>query len=234
MPPATPSNRGRLYVVATPIGHLDDISPRAVATLKNVGVVAAEDTRVTKKLLNHYDIVTPVVSFHHHSSRSALHSIIDQLKSGVDVALVTDAGTPGISDPGGLLVAAAYDAEIPVIAIPGPSAVAAALSVSGLPTDRFVFLGFLPHKKGRATMFRDIADNRITSVFFESPHRIMKTLAAMREGLTTDRLVVVCRELSKMYEEVVRGSTAYVYDVFADNPGKVRGEFVIIVSAKES
>jgi 16S rRNA (cytidine1402-2'-O)-methyltransferase len=232
MPPATPSNPGRLFVVATPLGHLEDISPRAISTLKAAGVIAAEDTRVTKKLLNHYGIDTPVVSFHHHSSRPALQSIISQLTSGKDVAVVTDAGTPGISDPGGLLVAAAYDAGITVIALPGPSAVTTALSVSGLPTDRFNFLGFLPHKKGRETMFHQIAESQVTSIFFESPHRIMKTLTSLGEVLANDRVVVICRELSKMYEEVVRGSAEYVSNVFTDNPGKVRGEFVVVVSGK--
>lgn len=225
---------GLLAVVATPIGNLDDVSARVLAILRRADLVVCEDTRVTKKLLDRHGISAKVVSVHQHSSDRVIRSVIDELQNGKTVALVTDAGTPGVSDPGGVLVAAAYDAGVPVIAIPGPSAVTAALSVSGVPSDRFRFLGFLPHKKGRETLFREIAEAPETVVFFESPHRLMKTLERLKDVLANDRMVVVCRELTKVFEESVRGSASYVFDVFVDNPGKVRGEFVIVVGPPSS
>jgi len=232
MPPEPSPSSGRLAVVATPIGNLDDISARGISTLRNAGLIVAEDTRVTKKLLDRLGITTPVSSLHHHSSRRDVDAVVEKLKGGMTVAVVTDAGTPGVSDPGGVLVAAAYAAGVSVVAIPGPSALTAALSVSGLPTDRFRFLGFLPHKKGRETLFREIAESSETVVFFESPHRILKTLESLRSGLDAGRTVVVCRELTKVFEEVVRGAPADVFSVFTDNPGKIRGEFVVVVSGR--
>ncbi|MBI4426724.1 MAG: 16S rRNA (cytidine(1402)-2'-O)-methyltransferase [Candidatus Kerfeldbacteria bacterium] len=220
---------GTLFVVGTPIGNLDDISRRALSTLESVNLVVCEDTRVTKKLLDRYDLKPKLMSVHQHSGRAKIDEVVASLKHGNSVAVVTDAGTPGVADPGGMLVAAAYDAGIKVVAVPGPSAVTAALSVSGLPTDRFTFLGWLPHKKGRQTMLQALVDSSYTVIFFESPHRIMKTLERLRDLLPTDRLVVVCRELTKQFEEVVRGSAGYVFDVFTDNPGKVRGEFVVVI-----
>lgn len=223
------SKLGTLTVVATPIGNLSDMTKRGIEVLRSVDLVVCEDTRVTKKLLDHAGVSARVVSVHQHSHTSKIEAVVSALKAGQNVALVTDAGTPGISDPGGMLVAAAYDAGAKVVAIPGPSAVTAALSVSGLPTDRFRFLGFLPHKKGRETMLREIAEADETTAFYESPHRLMKTLERLKDLLGAGRTVVVCRELTKVFEETVRGSAGYVYDVFTDNPGKVRGEFVIVV-----
>ncbi|MBI4090059.1 MAG: 16S rRNA (cytidine(1402)-2'-O)-methyltransferase [Candidatus Kerfeldbacteria bacterium] len=220
---------GTLFVVGTPIGNLDDISRRALSTLESVNLVACEDTRVTKKLLDRYGLKPKLMSVHQHSGSAKIDEVIAGLKHGQHVAVVTDAGTPGVSDPGGLLVAAAYDAGIKVVAVPGPSAVTAALSVSGLPTNRFTFLGWLPHKKGRETMLQAIVASKYTVAFFESPHRIMRTLEKLKELLAADRTVVVARELTKVFEEVVRGSAGYVYDVFRDNPDRVRGEFVVVV-----
>lgn len=223
------SNHGTLFVVATPIGNLEDLSARAVATLRRADVVVCEDTRVTRKLLDRYGLKPKLISVHHHSGSAKIDEVVAGLKQGRNVAVVTDAGTPGVSDPGGLLVAAAYDAGIKVVAVPGPSAVTAALSISGLPTDRFTFLGWLPHKKGRETMLKEIAVAEETVAFYESPHRLMKTLERLKDLLSSDRMVVVCRELTKVFEETVRGSASYVYEVFTDNPGKVRGEFVVVV-----
>ncbi|MFH0829105.1 MAG: 16S rRNA (cytidine(1402)-2'-O)-methyltransferase [Candidatus Kerfeldbacteria bacterium] len=229
---ASHTTRGTLAVVGTPIGNLDDVSSRARDALARADLVVCEDTRITKRLLERYCIDRPMTSVHQHSSEGRIKEIADELRKGKTVALVTDAGTPGVSDPGGMLVAAAYDAGARIIAVPGPSAVTAALSVSGLPTDRFRFFGFIPHKKGRETMLKEIADMSETAIFFESPHRLMKTLQRLKELMSNDRIVVVARELTKMFEEVVRGSVSYVCDVFTDNPGKVRGEFVVIIGAK--
>ena len=168
-----------LYVVATPIGNLEDITLRALATLKSVDLIVCEDTRMTKRLLDRYEISKPVLSYHQHSDLLKIQHIVDQLKAGKNIALVSDAGTPGICDPGNQLVAAAVKEEIKVVPIPGPSAVAAALSVAGVPTDSFIFYGFLPHKKGRQTIVGQIAENKMTSVFYESPHRILKTLESL-------------------------------------------------------
>lgn len=223
---------GFLAVVGTPIGNLEDVSQRSLTVLRLADVIVCEDTRVTTKLCDRFDITVPLQSVHHHSASSKIADVISMIRAGKTVALVTDAGTPGVSDPGGILVAAAYDAGVRVIAIPGPSAVTAALSISGLPTDRFRFFGFLPHKKGRETMLAEIAASTDTAAFFESPYRIMKTLERLKELLEPDRTVVVTRELTKAFEEVVRGSASYVCDAFIGNPGKVRGEFVIVVSAK--
>jgi len=220
-----------LFVVATPIGNLGDMTHRALQVLSSVSVIAAEDTRVTRKLLQHYDIHNSVISYHAQSTDSARDSIINRLESGEDIALVTDAGTPGISDPGTELVAHARAAGITVVAVPGASALTAALSIAGIPTNEFVFLGFLPHKKGRQTLFAEIAESKRTIVFYESPHRIMKTLASLSEVLDTQK-VSVFRELTKMYEEVVQGSAAEILSYFEENTEHVRGEFVVAVSSK--
>lgn len=220
-----------LFVVATPIGNLGDMTHRALQVLSSVSVIAAEDTRVTRKLLQHYDIHNSVISYHAQSTDSARDSIINRLESGEDIALVTDAGTPGISDPGTELVAHARAAGIAVVAVPGASALTAALSIAGIPTNEFIFLGFLPHKKGRQTLFAEIAESKRTIVFYESPHRIMKTLASLSEVLDTQK-VSVFRELTKMYEEVVQGSAAEILSYFEENTEHVRGEFVVAVSSK--
>lgn len=222
-----------LFVVATPIGNLEDVTLRALETLKSVDVVLCEDTRVTKKLLARYDIHTPTLSYHTHSGGAKSEKIIELLREGKNLALVSDAGTPTISDPGSMLVAQVREVlggEVSVISIPGPSAVVAALSVSGFPADSFLFLGFLPHKKGRQTLFKEIAASERTVVFYESPHRILKTLEALEAGLSPLRPIAVVREISKIFEETIRGSAAEARDYFKKNPDKVRGEFVVVVS----
>ena len=224
-----------LYVVATPIGNLGDISPRALRILKEVSTVLCEDTRLTRKLLSHYDIHTPTLSYHANSDEGKEERIIALLREGKDLALVSDAGTPAISDPGAKLVSAvrsALGAEVSIIAVPGPSALTAALSVSGLPSSDFLFLGFLPHKKGRQSLFEEIAGSSRTVVFYESPHRLLKTLEALAEKLDSSRTLVVSREISKIYEEVVSDSPQGVRAYFEANPEKVRGEFVLMVSGR--
>ena len=225
---------GTLSVVATPIGNLADITLRALETLKNADVIACEDTRVTAKLLARYEIQKPLVIFHAQSGTHATTRILSLLGEGKHVALVTDAGTPGISDPGSMLVRQVRDrlkGDVHIETLPGPAAVTAALSIAGVPTDEFVFLGFLPHKKGRQTLFAEIAESKRTVVFYESPHRIEKALASLSETLPEDRRVMVFRELTKMYESVIEGSAEEVAEHFATHQGEVRGEFVVIVSA---
>ncbi|MBU2220928.1 16S rRNA (cytidine(1402)-2'-O)-methyltransferase [Patescibacteria group bacterium] len=225
---------GTLSVVATPIGNLADITLRALETLKNADVIACEDTRVTAKLLARYEIQKPLVIFHAQSGTHATTRILSLLGEGKHVALVTDAGTPGISDPGSMLVRQVRDRlgnDVRIETLPGPAAVTAALSIAGVPTDEFVFLGFLPHKKGRQTLFAEIADSKRTVVFYESPHRIEKALASLKESLPEERRVMVFRELTKMYESVIEGSAEEVAEHFMANQDQVRGEFVVIVSA---
>ena len=223
---------GTLSIVATPIGNLGDITFRAIQTLKEADAIACEDTRVTAKLLARYDIQKPLLVYHAQSGRLAATRVLSQLGEGKRIALVTDAGTPGISDPGSELVRQVRDTfkdEVRIEAIPGPSALTAALSIAGVPTNEFTFLGFLPHKKGRQTLFREIAESERTVVFYESPHRIEKALQSLAELLPEGRKVMAMRELSKMHESVVEGSAAEVAEHFKNNPGEVRGEFVVIV-----
>ena len=220
-----------LYIVATPIGNLEDISARAVRILGEVDIVLCEDTRVTGKLLQHYGIDAKTMSYHAHSNDSREAEIVDMLREGKTLALVSDAGTPTISDPGVKLVARVRD-ELPETAvspIPGPSALMSALSVSGISSARFTFLGFLPHKKGRQTIFNEIAESKETMVFYESTHRIMKALESLNE-IIPERTVVVARELTKMFEQVKRGEVKEVYNYFLENTDKVKGEFVVIVA----
>ncbi|OGY44776.1 MAG: 16S rRNA (cytidine(1402)-2'-O)-methyltransferase [Candidatus Buchananbacteria bacterium RIFCSPHIGHO2_01_FULL_39_14] len=218
-----------LYVVGTPIGNLEDMTLRALRILKEVDLIACEDTRVTKKLLVHYQINKPLVSYHQHSQISKINFLIQELMVGKKVALVTDAGMPGISDPGSLLVKAAVQENIKVEVIPGPSAATAALSVSGLPVDRFLFLGFLPHKKGRETMIKEIIASEQSVIFYESVHRILKTLGQLKQfGLK--RQLVVCRELTKKFESIYRGTVEEVLEQLLKD--RVKGEFVVIVSNK--
>lgn len=224
---------GTLSVVATPIGNLADITLRALETLRKADAIACEDTRVTAKLLSRYDIQKPLLVYHAQSGRLAATRILSQLGEGKHVALVTDAGTPGISDPGTALVALVRDrlgGEVRIEALPGPSAVATALSIAGLPTDSFTFLGFLPHKKGRQTLFAEIAAMERTAVFYESPHRLMKTLESLASVLPEERRVATLRELTKIYESCIIGSPKEVFEHFTQHPGEVRGEFVIIVA----
>lgn len=222
---------GTLFVVATPIGNLEDITRRALRVLKEADLIACEDTRITKRLLDHYQIATPTISYHQHSQIGKIDFLIGKLKEGKNLALVSDAGTPGISDPGRLLVAAARQEKIKIEAIPGPTALAAALSLSGLPADCFFFFGFLPHKKGRQTMLKEIIAAEYTSVFYESVHRILKTLEELK-ALNLDRQIVVCRELTKIYETVYRGTAAEILERLGANEEEVKGEFVVIVEGK--
>ena len=215
-----------LYIVATPIGNLKDITLRALEILKSVDLILCEDTRVSKKLLNAYEINTPLLSYHQHSKLNKIDLILDKLKQGENLALISDAGTPGISDPGNILVEKALENNISVEPIPGPSAVLAAASVSGFPTDKFVFLGFIPKKKGKNKFFKKIESEKLTVIFYESVHRIIKTLEQMAEVMT-ERQIFVCRELTKMFEEKYRGTPA---EVLVQMKGKTpKGEFVVIV-----
>ena len=224
---------GTLSVVATPIGNLGDITLRALETLKSADAIACEDTRVTSKLLARYDIQKPLVIYHARSGLLAATRVLSLLAEGKHVALVTDAGTPGVSDPGSELVARVrehFAAAVRIEAIPGPSALAAALSIAGLPVATFVFLGFLPHKKGRQTLFTDIAEETRAVVFYESPHRIEKALASLSKVLAPARTVSVFRELTKIHEEVVTGTASEVAAHFTAHPETIRGEFVVIVA----
>jgi len=220
-----------LNIVATPIGNLSDITFRALETLKNIDIIACEDTRVTRKLLNHYQISKPMLSLHQHSAEKRFEEIALLLKEGKNIAVVTDAGTPGISDPGGRLVEYIVQDlgdQVAIIPIPGATAFVAALSVSGFPTDEFVFLGFPPHKKGRQTFFKKIGETETVVVFYESTHRILKALASLKE-VCPERHLVICRELTKIYEETVRGTPEDTLKYYESHPDKVRGEFVVVV-----
>jgi len=226
--------QGTLSVVATPIGNLADITLRALDTLKNADVIACEDTRVTAKLLARYEIQKPLLIFHAQSGRHATTRILQLLAEGKRVALVTDAGTPGVSDPGNELVRNVRDTlkeDVIIEAIPGPTALTAALSIAGMPTHEFVFIGFLPHKKGRQTAFREIAESKRAVVFYESPHRIEKALASLADVLPAEKKVSVLREITKMHESVVEGTAVEVAEHFSTHPGEVRGEFVVIVAS---
>ena len=218
---------GNLYTIATPIGNLEDITFRAINTLKEVDIIACEDTRHTLKLLNHYEISKPLISYHQHSKVSKIDRLIKELETGKNIAIVTDAGTPGISDPGQVLINKAVEMGIRVIPIPGPSAVITALSAAGVPTDSFVFLGFLPHKKGRKTIIESFKDEKRTIVFYESPHRIEKLLGELKDVLE-DRKIVVARELTKMFEEILKGTVSEVQEKLKI----IKGEFVVIISTK--
>ncbi len=220
-----------LYIVATPIGNLEDITSRALRVLSEVDIVVCEDTRVTGKLLHEYGLKKPMLSYNAHASDKRHGEILDALTEEKSAALVSDAGTPGISDPGSRLVALIREKlpEVKIIAIPGPNAAIAALSTSGFPVSEFTFLGFLPHKKGRETLFREIAASSRVVVFYESPHRIMKTLASLRAHLPPTRRIAVARELTKVYEETLVGTVSEIESHFAENPDTVRGEFVVMV-----
>ncbi|MFA7252866.1 MAG: 16S rRNA (cytidine(1402)-2'-O)-methyltransferase [Candidatus Paceibacterota bacterium] len=223
----------KFYVIGTPIGNMEDITYRAVRILSEVDLVLCEDTRVTINLLNKYSIKKPTLSFHSQSKLSKTDKIIDLIKEGKTLALVSDAGTPTISDPGSVLVSKIKETfpEIEIIAIPGPSALVSALSISGLPASDFTFLGFLPHKKGRETLFKEIADSERTMVFYESPHRILKALESLKKFMP-DRKVVIARELTKIFEQIISGTPVEIEKYFNDHPDKVRGEFVVLVAGK--
>lgn len=236
-----------LYIIGTPIGNLEDITLRALRVLKEVDLILCEDTRVTKRLLSKYEIETPTMSYHAQSKLAKVDKILSLLEEGKDLALVSDAGTPCISDPGVLLVAqvrekfglsAAHSAqagdEVSIVPIPGPSALVTALSAAGISVAEFTFLGFLPHKKGRETLFKEIAASPRVMVFYESTHRIEKALESLEKFCGGDRTVVVARELTKIYEEFVRGTVARARAHFAQNPDHVRGEFVVIVEGAKA
>jgi 16S rRNA (cytidine1402-2'-O)-methyltransferase len=220
---------GKLFVVATPIGNLNDISPRAIETLKNTDFVAAEDTRNFAKLAAKLEIETKKISFHQNSDPEKIGKI---LRAGNSVALVSDAGTPAISDPGGKLVQFCAENNFPVAPIPGVSAVSAALSVAGFPADRFEFLGFLPAKKGREKTFREIAEKKITVVFFESPRRILKFLNSAIEFFP-ERKIFVAREMTKIFEQFYRGTGAEILQILTENPDQIRGEFCVVIAPEK-
>ncbi len=225
---------GKLYIVATPIGNLEDITLRAIRILKEVDCILCEDTRTTGKLLKKYDINNKTMSYNAHATDSKESAIIRMLSEGKNLALVSDAGTPCISDPGVLLVSHIrehFGKEAQVVPIPGPSALISALSASGISSAEFIFLGFLPHKKGRETIFKDIALSSRVVVFYESTHRILKTLASLDEH-TPESKVMIAREITKQFEEFVQGTPREVLDHFTNNPDKQRGEFVVIVAPK--
>ncbi len=242
-----------LYIVGTPIGNLEDISFRALRILGEVDYILCEDTRVTKKLLDHYKIKTPTVSYHEHSNDKKVNNILQFLKKGKDLALVSDAGTPAISDPGGKLIQAVLDNmgdEVKIESVPGASAVTAALSISGIPTDKFVFMGFPPHKKGRQSFIKKIIESEFPVVIYESKHRIIKFLEELQDAAGNHNLeiqelnkknpklklkpaeltsVVVARELSKMHETTYRGEISEIIKRIKNNLNDQKGEFVVIV-----
>jgi 16S rRNA (cytidine1402-2'-O)-methyltransferase len=221
----------RLYLVPTPIGNLGDITLRAIETLKEVDLVIAEDTRKSGNLLKHFHISKPLQSHHKFNEHRTLESLIQRLKSGVSMALITDAGTPGISDPGFLLVRACVENEIEVESLPGATAFVPALVNSGLPSERFIFEGFLPPKKGRQTRLTELSTEKRTLVFYESPHRLVKTLLQLSEHMGPDRLGSVSRELTKIHEETVRGTLMELHQYFSK--GTVKGEIVIVVEGSD-
>ncbi len=217
----------KLYLVPTPIGNLDDMTFRAIKVLQEVDVILAEDTRTSGKLLKHFEISTPMRSFHMHNEHKMLDRIIERLKSGETMALISDAGTPAISDPGFLITRACIENDIEVDCLPGATAFVPALVNSGLPNDRFVFEGFLPVKKGRQTRLKFLAEETRTMIFYESPHKLIKTLNNFGEYFGEDRPVSVSREISKLYEETIHGSVLDVIKHFENKAPK--GEFVIVV-----
>lgn len=222
--------KGTLYIVSTPIGNLEDITLRALRILKEVDIIAAEDTRHSLKLLNHYGISKPLISYWGEKERSKAEEVLQILLSGKSVALISDSGTPGISDPGAVLIKRALEEGIGVTSIPGPSALIAALSVSGLPTDEFTFIGFLPSKKRpRQNVLQELAFQPRTLIFYEAPHRILQTLRDM-EKIFAGRKVAVVKELTKMYEEVYRGSISEVISKLECST--IAGEYVIVVEGK--
>ena len=218
---------GTLYVVGTPIGNRGDLTFRAEVILKSVSLIAAEDTRTSRKLLNHYDIDTKLIAYHDKNEIYQAKRIIKKLRNGNNIALISDAGTPGISDPGYRVVNLARKEGVEVLAIPGPSAVIAALSIAGIPTDHFYFEGFLPPKKGRKTRFELLESLPATVVIFESPRRVIRTLKDIQD-YWGNRIISVCRELTKIYEETFMGSISDAMEYFSES--KLKGEFVLLVA----
>ncbi|MFY0712208.1 16S rRNA (cytidine(1402)-2'-O)-methyltransferase [Seonamhaeicola sp. NFXS20] len=221
----------KLYLVPTPIGNLKDITFRAIDVLKDVDLILAEDTRTSGKLLKHFEISTPMQSHHMHNEHKTVESVLQKLKAGTTIALISDAGTPAISDPGFLLSRACIKNDIEIECLPGATAFVPALVNSGLPNDKFVFEGFLPVKKGRQTRLLLLAEETRTMIFYESPHKLVKTLGHFCEYFGEDRLVSVSRELTKLYEETVRGTVKEVLEYYTNKPPK--GEIVIVVNGKK-
>ncbi|UOY09065.1 16S rRNA (cytidine(1402)-2'-O)-methyltransferase [Muricauda sp. SCSIO 64092] len=222
---------GKLYLVPTPIGNLEDMTLRGIKVLHDVDLILAEDTRTSGKLLKHFEIDTPLQSHHMHNEHKTVNGLVQKLKSGTTIALISDAGTPAISDPGFLLTRTCLENAIEVECLPGATAFVPALVNSGLPNDRFVFEGFLPLKKGRQTRLQQLAEETRTMVFYESPHKLLKTLAQFSDYFGRDRSVSISRELTKMYEETVRGTLEEVISHFEGKPPK--GEFVVVVGGKK-
>ena len=224
-----------LYIVATPIGNLGDLSPRALAVLGGADLVAAEDTRHTRRLFTHHGIDTPLTAYHEHSDAAAADRLCDRVAAGEAVALVSDAGTPLVSDPGYRLVRLAQDRGLPVVPIPGPCAAITALSAAGLPSDRFRFEGFLPAKAGpRAARLATLADERATLVFYEAPHRVLETLEALEDAFGAGREAVLARELSKAFETIRRAPLGALRNFVAEDPDQRRGEIVLLVAGSEA
>lgn len=220
----------KLYLVPTPIGNLEDITLRAIRILKEVDIILAEDTRTSGKLLKHYEINTPMQSHHMHNEHKTVENIVRRIKNGETFALISDAGTPAISDPGFLLTRACVQEGVEVDCLPGATAFVPALVNSGFPNDKFVFEGFLPPKKGRQTRFKTLAEETRTIIFYESPHKLLKTLGNFMEYFGEDRLVSVSREITKLHEETIRGTAKEVLEHYTNKPPK--GEIVIVVQGK--
>lgn len=232
-----PSNQfDMLYVVATPIGNLEDITLRAISVLRSADFILAEDTRVTRVLLDKYGIPNKLISYHQHSKIQKIEEIINLLKDGKDLAVVTDAGTPGINDPGNYLVMKCLEAipDLRIIPIPGPNAAISALSISGFPSDKFIFLGFPPHKKGRMTFFKQISLLENTIVFYESKHRILKAFEELKEfSFIGERQMMVGRELTKQFETVYRGTVDEIMIKLNNHKDNLLGEFVVVIGPRE-
>jgi len=220
---------GNLYIVATPIGNLSDVGNRAVSVLQEADYLACEDTRTSATLLNHYGIKTPTFSFHQHNEHQKVSYLIELLESGMDVALISDAGMPGISDPGFLAVREAHQAGARVSVIPGPDAATTAIVASGLPCDRYIYEGFVPRKKGRSSLLQTIIEEERTVVVYESCHRIERLLKEMEQLFNPQRMIAVCRELTKKYEEIMRGPVAQVAETISRRD-KQKGEFTVVIA----
>lgn len=220
-----------LWVVPTPIGNLGDITLRAIEVLKEADLILAEDTRTSKKLLNHFDINGPCQSYHAHNEHKVVQDLIKRLSGGENIALISDAGMPGISDPGYLLIREAIKAEIPFEVLPGPTAFVLALLYSGFPSHDFRFMGFLPQKKGRLTAIKEISDYPGTLIIYESPYRIIKLLNKLHE-MTPERLISISREMTKIHEETLRGTAGELQDVLSNRPA-VKGEFVVVLAPRD-
>ena len=221
---------GKLFMVPTPIGNLEDMSFRAIRILKEADLILAEDTRTSGKLLKHFDISTPMQSFHMHNEHKVLDRYIRQLEAGDTIALISDAGTPCISDPGFLLSRECVRKQIDLECLPGATAFVPALVKSGFPSDKFIFEGFLPPKKGRQTKMKEIAEENRTVILYESPHKIAKTIGQFSEFLEENRLLAICREISKVYEECLRGTTAELASLLEEK--KIKGEIVLLIAPK--